>query len=272
MEIHTDRILEALPKATNHTQLLLESFHRWVSPSKTSNFIISNSQCLSSAQLSNVKPRNEAMCKKCLTQWSSGQFTVNLQPSNHRRKKRRQHQIDKLQKALKETDKKSEVVKLKRQIEHLQKQNNHVAVIYSNLIPLQVVGKKTYFSLSQMYNCEICKTTTSVQCWKPKKVNKQDNHESSVTSGVRRKEEEQPPNKPKKNKGKKKKTAGLTIPPLKKTQQSLSMSKLSNMLQSSSKSQTMSKLNQFLKWLHNAISHAPKALKCQLWNKPRNYL
>lgn len=121
-----------------------------------------------------------------------------------------------------------------------------------------------------MYDCEICKTTTSVQCWKPKKVNKQ----GSVTSAARRKEEEQKheasTNKPKKNKGKKKKTAGLIIP--KKTQQapsvahhqqSLSMAKLSDIFQLQ-QSQAPSKLNQFLKWLHNhvvmfsnVISHAP---------------
>lgn len=84
----------------------------------------------------NTRSRNETSCKKCLTSWLSGQFTLKFKPSKHNRKQRRQHKIDKLQRTLKETDKKSEIVKLKRQIEHLQKQNNHVAVIYSNLIPL----------------------------------------------------------------------------------------------------------------------------------------
>lgn len=100
-----------------------------------------------------------------------------------------------------------------------------------------------------MYKCEICKTTTSVQCWKPKIVNKQDDHKSDVP-----KLEEQETTKPKKVKGKRKKTAGLVVPPLKKSpavakqQSSLSMAKLSSMFQhvSSLKSAT-TKLNDFLK-------------------------
>ena len=104
----------------------------------------------------------------------------------------------------------------------------------------------------QMYKCEICKATSSVQCWKPKTVNKSDNQELIATAAIEEKQEKST-NKPKKNKKKKKKTAGLIIPPLKKTQQApavaqqaLSIAKLSSMLQSS-KSPTMSKLNQFLK-------------------------
>jgi hypothetical protein len=75
-------------------------------------------------------------------------------------------------------------------------------------------------------------------------VNKQDNRE------VRKDVEHEESTKVKKNKGKKKKlkTAGLIIPPPKPTpnQQSLSIAKLSSLLQSN-KSQTTSKLNQFLK-------------------------
>lgn len=114
-----------------------------------------------------------------------------------------------------------------------------------------------------MYKCEICNTTTCVQCWKPKKVNKDDQK-----SDVRKEEEpeRQESNKPKKNKGKKKKTAGLIIPPAKKTQQqqtSLSMAKLSNMFQQSSK---QTKLNDFLKWLPTRF-HTNQRLKVSIINK-----
>lgn len=69
------------------------------------------------------------MCKKCLTPWSLGQFTLRIRPSNRKRKARRKFQIERLQKEAKE----SKTAGGKRKIERLQQQNNHAAVIYSNL-------------------------------------------------------------------------------------------------------------------------------------------
>ncbi|CRK94183.1 CLUMA_CG007699, isoform A [Clunio marinus] len=213
MENHTHTILGSLPKAKTQSHLLIETYHR--------------------LNLENIKTRDEHMCKKCLTHWKVGQFSLKINPSNHRRRGRRQHKIERLQKALKTIEKKNEKRKLMRKVQHLQKLNNHEAV----------------------YTCEICKNVTKVLCWKPK-ANKQENPATSVKSSTLETNEElshkgDEKNKKIKIKKKKKKTAGLIIPQQlshsSKAQQLISISKLSDIFQQqSSKSQT-SKLNQFLK-------------------------
>jgi isopentenyl phosphate kinase len=54
-----------------------------------------------------------------------------MEPSNHKRKARRKHRIERLQKEAKSD--KADVTGVSRKIARLQRQNNHVAVIYSNL-------------------------------------------------------------------------------------------------------------------------------------------
>lgn len=101
-------------------------------------------------QLSNLKSRKDSSCKKCLTQWTTGLFTLKIKPSNHRRKRRRQYRIERLQEKLKTTESKNESSKLKRQVQHLQSQNNHVAVIYANVYasimksPIKRLDKHTF--------------------------------------------------------------------------------------------------------------------------------
>jgi hypothetical protein len=73
------------------------------------------------------------MCKKCLSPWTLGQFTIQIQSSNHRRKRRRGYQIERLQKKIKSATNR-EQIKLNKRIKKLQEQNNHVAVIYDNLL------------------------------------------------------------------------------------------------------------------------------------------
>lgn len=76
------------------------------------------------------------MCRKCLTPWSLGKFTLSTIASNHHRKKRRQFQIERLQKQIKSGESsKTDAVKLTRKLKRLQQLNNHVAVsFYSEFI------------------------------------------------------------------------------------------------------------------------------------------
>lgn len=77
-----------------------------------------------------IKIRNEVMCRRCLTPWSIGKFSVKMVPSNHSRKRRRQYRIERLHQQIKsvETSKAADVAKLTRKLKRLQQLNNHVAV------------------------------------------------------------------------------------------------------------------------------------------------
>lgn len=79
------------------------------------------------------KPRNELMCRKCLTPWLLGKFELSTIPSNHHRKRRRQFQIERLQKEIKSgKSSKGDAVKLTRKLKRLQQLNNHVAVSFNS--------------------------------------------------------------------------------------------------------------------------------------------
>lgn len=75
-----------------------------------------------------VNQKNETMCRKCLTIWSAGQFSLEIQPGNHKRKLRRKFLIEKYTKKLKETSDSKTCKTIKKIIARMTRENNHVAV------------------------------------------------------------------------------------------------------------------------------------------------
>ncbi|KAG5675146.1 hypothetical protein PVAND_005073 [Polypedilum vanderplanki] len=217
-ESHLDKILNIFIEPKNRTELLLKLFHHTRVKNET-------------------KQRNDLMCKKCLTPWSLGQFTVKMKSSNHKRKARRKFKIERLQKKAKQTSKKADVTAINRKIERLKQQNNHIA----------------------LYKC-FCNTTTKVHLWKRKSGEEKKSKEDKdvvVTAAKTNMIENSINNKPtkkQKTKGKRNKTAGLIIPQKNTTKKSanINFSKQLSLIFQKQKEQTesltpQSRLNQFFK-------------------------
>lgn len=80
------------------------------------------------------------MCKKCLTFWSAGQFTVELKISKQKRRVRKKFLIEKYTKELKEGKNSKRIKTLKKILRRLNKQNNQIAVSQEALL---LKSKKT---------------------------------------------------------------------------------------------------------------------------------
>jgi hypothetical protein len=68
------------------------------------------------------------MCKKCLTFWTNGEFTVELKKPKHKRRLRKKFLIEKYSRQFKEEQNPKKIKTLKKILRRMNRQNNQVAV------------------------------------------------------------------------------------------------------------------------------------------------